>query len=661
MQNERNAKRNWLAVGIVLLTALICVLPFWLQKVHSGHDIFYHSGIIRSMCIAWDNGIFGKRVMKVIAQDCGYGTGLFYSLIPASIVTVLIKIFHLPLFFSIGLVHFVLYSVSGLLFYAFIKRVSSNTKIALLGAIFYLLNPYSINALYVRFSFAESFLLLPISMIFWGLYELLERSNIRRFFLLFTIGFTLAFYLHFMMSVFITVIGCVYIACYFKHVFKSKKIFALLGATACVLLMSCAYYIPMLVNYANVQTDSMASTALEVYLHTLTTPFLSRLTFSVLSGGLVLGFFIRLLCVKKWKNLSKNIRCLFILTATTFGLTTPLFPWCIFPNFVGIIQFPWRIFCINQLFSTISFLYLLKETNKKKLVKILFYSFSTVLSVNFLLHSFIIYGEKTLKRATLTENFVMQPITGMSENLSLGAYKNGDYFPNGTTREYFLHRANKNVLLSCEYDVTEFAHYPTLCQVSFLITPQEKTTVELTIPYSVCEEISVVGLTTKKSEAVSVKTLKSERDTLCIEIDKAEETKIILSYPENGIFEKYLHENPFEFMTVEGNAEYTDFVKKSASEYSVSITSDGATVELPTLYYKGYKITYTVDGEVYELTPTLGENGFITVEIKESGTLNLSFEGKYISVTETLSLISIGVFGVGMLLWLGLEKYKKEN
>ena len=81
-------------------------------------------------------------------------------------------------------------------------------------------------------------------------------------------------------------------------------------------------------------------------------------------------------------------------------------------------------------------------------------------------------------------------------------------------------------------------------------------------------------------------------------------------------------------------------MKYSASNYQVDVSlTSTSTIELPTLYYEGYKITLTSNGVEQVVEPIFNENGFISITINESGILNVKFEGKYVEISNNLAIV----------------------
>ena len=166
------------AVCIVIVSALLS-FTFNLSEYAYGHDIRYHYEVIRALDVAWNSEEGISRIIGLIGQDYGYGTGIFYSLIPAGIAVFLMNIFSLSISQAISFEIFILLSASGIVMFAFMKSVTKHNVISFITSIIYISSPYVLTDIYVRFAFSEMFLILAIPLIMWGTYELAITKNIR--------------------------------------------------------------------------------------------------------------------------------------------------------------------------------------------------------------------------------------------------------------------------------------------------------------------------------------------------------------------------------------------------------------------------------------------------------------------------------------------------
>ncbi len=640
--------RSWFHLIAIVLVSTLLILPILTSSCLKGHDIRYHFEIIRSLDVAFDNGYFTSKFMDLICQDYGYGTGLFYSTIPASIAVIIMNIFNCSSFTAVGIELILLFTLSGIAFYYFAKSIFKKNSLALISAILYLTTPYVLHEVYTRFAFSEMFLMLSTPMIAWGIYELINNKNYKKFYFLFTIGYVISFLLHFTLTIFITIFVAIYICCYFKSFFKDKLYIPFIISVIIILLITATYYVPMLINYPNMAIGEMSYSPNFLYFNGFWSFFYLWLTFTTIINITTIVVFTKKLNRNRGQN-SKSSKVLFSLLISTFVLSTSIFPWFLMPDFVGMIQYVWRFFMANATVLVLSIVYLLSKVEIKK-HRVALTIITALVSLISLINNFSSSYSSAVAKNKINESSYTTYINGKSENHGLGANKKGDYYPKGATQDYIFTRANASMVLDTNLDITEFANYQSINQISFIINQRANPYVVLNIPYDVCEGASCYQFTDNSENKRLNLSVSSENingvDYLRLDLTKTDcDSKVTITYEENSSLDKYLKTNPFEFITLEGEASFTNFVKENSNTYSVEIIANDTTIiELPTLYYKGYNIKLVTDSAVENIEAKFGTNGFIEVEINTSGTLYVEFEGKYIDYANYISLAGVVVF-----------------
>ena len=602
------------------------------------------------------NGSFFPKIDNLTCQDYGYGNGMFYSVIPAGLATIFIKVLHLNLTAAVGLELALLFALNGIVFYWFLKRMFNKTNLAWICSLLYMFAPYILNQVYVRFSFSEVFLSLAVPLIFWGLFELLIKNNNGLFMFLFTAGYSLSILCHLTMTIYITIFVAVALCFFFKQIFKQGKIIPLVISTAIVLLICAFYYVPMLVNFGLSNTTSNLSyTSAFLWFNGTWVFVLPYLLFSTIISLIVIVKLAKFLKLNKGQN-NKNEVCLFVLLNASFIASTCIFPWFLLPNFVGMIQYVWRLYILNTTFVYVAFAFLIFKQGRvknlfKTLIVILMFSVCS-----FALNAVSSHNENGFWFASTsvkTSRFENE-ISNQSDNYGIGSHKKLNYTPSTAERDYIFTRANKALVLETNVKVKELANYFSLNQMSFIVPTSKSGYVVLNLPFSECENLKVYQFSTDIESKVlnpqiSSKTKDGKR-WLKINLDDFKgESKITISYKDDLHFKNYLIENPFEFICVSGEMTATNFVKTNASNYMVEFKTSGATVELPTIYYKGYKLTYTNSrGESYNITPKMNNNGFVEIELTESGILQLEYAPQIVKISNKISIIGLGIFAISV-------------
>ena len=88
----------------------------------------------------------------------------------------------------------------------------------------------------------------------------------------------------------------------------------------------------------------------------------------------------------------------------------------------------------------------------------------------------------------------------------------------------------------------------------------------------------------------------------------------------------------------------------------VNLNSKQVTVELPRLYYLGYKITLKdVEGKIHNLDYKEDKYGFIKTEIPKSGELEVKYKGTSIN---RISLIVVFISTLGFVVFINKKIYR---
>ena len=644
------------SVSIIILFALslIVTLPFAFTERMYGHDLAYHIDTIRALNEAWEQGTFGSKIYPLICGDYGYGTGLFYTMIPASFAVILMQILHIGARAAITIEVCILFFASALIMYGFGTRALKNKFYALFLAIIYLTFPYFLTNLYIRFAFSEIFMMLSIPMIFWGIWELVQNKNYKLFIPLFTLGYALAICCHLSLTVYVTIYVAIYLIINFKKFISEYRWVPFLFACLFVVLICAIYYIPMMLNFGLTGASSLSRTGGYLFdtAYNMFEPYLKHSALLMIVAY-ILFFIVHFSRSKEDRKAHKKF---FILVSIYIGIMLPITPWYFF-GFTpfNMVQFVWRLYSINAISIAFMLIYIFKYTNKK------LFRYSLLVGCFLLLISNLAYT--TSYRLTVGDWRSVdsyQISSNMSNFEGVGGGKNGDYYPtkDAAYREYIYGRLQDKLVIESNVEMIELANYQTINQLSFVVMESENGSVVLNLPYDKCEGLIVTEKQSYEPFETHELEIKNADGFVKLDIvDTDNETKIILNYANCDQLKTYLIENPVEFVVKEGNATISNFVKKNVSTYDVEILVDSnAVIELPTLFYKGYKLTYTTANGATVLEGVHNENGFIQIEVSESGKLHVEFEAKYISISNTISIVGMILFALSLILIFAMPR-----
>ena len=646
--NFKKLSKNLLPYCILLLVCALLMIPLATGFSLHGHDILYHLQAINSLDVAYNNGSFFSKIYELICQDYGYGTGIFYSMIPAGIAILLKNWFNISALAAISVEFGAILFISGSLMYFFLLKVTKNKKTSLLLAIFYVIFPYNLSNIYIRFAFTEVFFTFLIPIIFISIYELLEEKNYLAFSVLFIIGYSLAIIIHIAYTIYLTLFVAIYLLIRYKDFFNKKNLIIFAISTFIVLLISATFYIPMLISQKDINISNMGYDGSFLY-KTLLSPFFSEsnlfLKFSMII--ILVSYILYLIdfIINRKKNTKAQKQFFIFSTILIFSISPLAVFWFIIGNTIlNLIQFVWRLYLICGFVVIFQLLQVLPKMSKK-LFKNLFIGFYCCVSA----FGLVIY---TVPYANNTNKSFNSLVNTFSTNNGMGSSKKGDYLPKNANNEYIFNRVNEKIILETNTKVEEFANYQSLNQIHFVVYDTESNYVVINIPYDVCEGIKVYQYQSDepftKAELEYSSYEVNGLNCLKIEFEDMEgESKITLDYSNCELLKNYLIKNPFEFLVKSGDidAKFTNFVKENSHTYTVEIDVRETTkIELPTLYYSGYKVMYTTSTSTYELNEIRNENGFVEIEVTESGKLFIEFKPTYITVSNIISVIGFMCF-----------------
>ena len=660
-QNFFNTKKFfWISVCVLLFVSLISILPFGLSCSQAGHDIWYHSATIDAVNDAWKNGNFGTRIYGLICQDYGYGNGLFYTMLPVGMIVVFMNLFHMSASWAICLMLIIISALSGMVVLAFVKKVFKSNLIAAICALFYILFPYFMSDIYVRMSLSEIFLMLAIPMIALGIYDLIENANYKSFMFFFTVGVALAILTHLATTIYIGVVVLIYLILNWKKFISNYKFVPFLISCFIILCLTAVLYIPILINFGMVQTNKMNYGGFSLWesaAHVLSQSYLvlAAVVTMIITTSFVITYFA------KDKTLrTKQEKSFLILSLISVSLVTPFYPWFLMWGPFSMLQFAWRLFSIVALIDALMLAYLIKNIKLKSCL----IGLAVCVSLCFVAHyesmmsNFWDYSKDTINNMVATDTY-------LPYSVGQGAF-GGDYHPVNANNDYIFVRANDKMVLNSTSKVEQLANYQTVNMMSFVVNCENEETVVLNIPYSVCDNIKIEQKQTDYPREVvqieAVRVMVDGQEMLQLNLQRVGESKIIIRYEENSAFDRYLKANPFEFVVREGEATFTNFNKNNSSSYSVEVNvTNKAVVELPTLYYKGYKITLTNVNGTETINPVLNDNGFVQVTLTQGGTLHVEFAPGYVTFANVLSIIGLVLFAITMLVCLIVPRQKFAN
>lgn len=421
----------------LFLISIALLLPLLNYNYFYGHDTGFH--IANSMAfrerLDWPN-LFNIKILPIMANNFGYGTNIFYPNLPHFITALIYNYLNVSIFTSIKITDFFLIFFSGVTMYTFMKTITKKKTLSFVSTLFYITAPYKIYDYLYRDALAESFVFVFLPLIFLGIYFLLHQQY-KRFYFYFIIGYVGLLNSHLVMGIYITIFLGIFLLFHFKKVWNKETILRLLLATFIVILISLPFLIPLLTHMIKGKyvafTSGEMSNRFGVYGNGL---FLFQFLIGWKKVGFhiinwfALGLIIYLLYkLKKENKLQKMLKTNdlfsmgFICAFLGIWLSSHLFPWFLLPNFLLMIQFPYRLGVLTSFGVSILSYYALKKCNSKKIIVLSILSCILFASLPMIMQK---YDKENL-------NYYNLSVEGMGyqeEYLPIRTKNNKEYFEN---------------------------------------------------------------------------------------------------------------------------------------------------------------------------------------------------------------------------------------
>ena len=370
-------QKGW--VGLILaLVAGISLLNYapWTAV---GHDSFYHTGNITAIIEALQDGE-SIKILPEIAKNLGYGSGIFYPQlfhVTTAVVAIVFSPLTTNLFYAIWATHWLFLFLSGVFFYALIKKilddspwrvkarpanswwVQNQAKLAaLLSSGFYMTAAYHLVDIIVRDAQAEVLIFTFAPMVILGLWYLFKNRATDRwkFYTWFILGYTGLFYSHLPLTMYFTILLTVVLLINWRQVFTKRFLQPFLLATLVVIMLVLPFLLPMLEQILATQYAVYADTGMASNVN-FSGYVYDYFSFGNISSGdgfpitlnfvmLILALVAALALIRrriKLKNQRFVVSVLAVLGIGAFVLMLHIFPWVVMPKFFLMLQFAWRL------------------------------------------------------------------------------------------------------------------------------------------------------------------------------------------------------------------------------------------------------------------------------------------------------------------------------
>lgn len=247
MEKTKKILNKALPYLLILLFTLSGTYIVFLRGFGHGDDIYFHIANTYDKYVSILEGKGLSGISSNLAQGLGPGNALFYSPLPhytVAIIAVILKCFKMTVIGAFKLVIVLTVYISGVFMYHFAMRFTKGNRVAsIFASAVYVIYPYRLFNAFCRFAFAEAYAALFIPLFFMGLYSLvnMDKDNIKITpFVEIILGGSLLYLSHNITGLYIFLAGIIYLICNITRLIKlfAKKRFIAYALSSVVLLLS---------------------------------------------------------------------------------------------------------------------------------------------------------------------------------------------------------------------------------------------------------------------------------------------------------------------------------------------------------------------------------------------------------------------------------------
>lgn len=360
MKEKILKNRKLIDILIIILAGIILCIPLLSSNINVYRDdgIQHIARAFGTMQSIKEDGLL-KNVISSFSNNFGYSWNFFYG--PFSTFGIIIcKLLLSSYINGYKLFVFICLIVSGIAMYKFVRKLTNNRNTALLASILYIAFPYHITDLYLRNALGEFVSFVFIPFVFLGLYNLFYTEDNCYHLAIGAIGLIIT---HNISTLLVAIFSLFYVIFNLEKLKESKIKKSLLINIAFILLVTCFFWLPMLeakisASYQVYESSAMASSE-------VTSSYglkLKQLFVSVNDGSfifelgphIIIMLAFSVMAFRKIKDQLKENYIIFLFSGIiSLWMTTKYFPWKFLPDYMCIIQFPWRMLMLAGFFFSI--------------------------------------------------------------------------------------------------------------------------------------------------------------------------------------------------------------------------------------------------------------------------------------------------------------------
>lgn len=542
-----NIKENkWIHYGIIIVIGLILSWGLWKVDFYGMHDGRFHFLRLEGVMKALELGQFPPMITPDLILSYGYAVNLFYP----PLTTYLPMIFtllcnnYVTAFKIYGTICIVL---SGITMYNLAYQITKKQVIALLCSIFYLIIPYKLEDVYIRYAIGEFTALAVMPIVFQGLYNLIRQDGKKHYYI--AIGASLLVLSHTITTLYTAIFCIIYLLCNIKKLKEKQVIKKLFINGIFVIFITALFWIPMLeaqskTDYMIFDDDRLMKTSSkDVKNTTIDVSYLlygnpetknDRVALEFKLGlPIVFALLLGIYAIRKVEKEYKQIYIIFnIFALLSVWMTTKYFPWEYMPDILGKIQFSWRMLGFFGFFASLVCginIYLgLNSIFKKDIIKkVVGLAFVTI-SLIYTIFNLQNYGETDNRK----EQIFMQEFYNHKYRMLI--LTNRDYLPikaYDSMEKYMIDRGYETKIIEGEAKIGETIKNDLTMNVE-LIEGQKDTILEFPFIYYPGYVITIMT----NDEVYKLEAIESEYGYVAVKLpNNIENGKLTVEYKVNKV------------------------------------------------------------------------------------------------------------------------------
>lgn len=609
---------------IIVVFGLILSINIWsnLSIMPSGDDIGWQSTQLETASAAWSNGQVVPQINPNALDGAGYGFNLFAGPLPSYLAAALhLFIGSWPVVLNLLLTLTLI--GSGLIMCRAVTRISQKNVLGALAGILYMATPYLLTDLYMRGAIDELFALAIAPFLLLGLFRLVNHNpHAVRTLILAGVGLILT---HSLSAVLFMIVSAFFLLLNVRRLFNLESLWRIVLTSVGIIGLTVFFTLPIVEARLNGHYGVFDTTYLHMVSgmnatinhHRLALNDLLKLDLTNTESSLAIGWVGLLGMLGFWfirKKLSNEdersfLTSLYVIMMIALFLVLPILTWAILPTDLLRIRFPWQLLeifaVISPVITSYVIYYVFRDFSiEKQQVSVVMAGLIAIVSVQPFLIKPKVSENSNMMNSQLDPSALYAPTALLcSENRTTSNYL-------CSNRKLAQPTMSLNEENAKDDDFAILEEQDAAISASFEeLNPQKKKEDEKTSP-------------------------------------KSETENLIPTTP-----------------TFEGDGEM-HVIQTDGLKYALQVSNNenGATIELPIIYYPGY--IAEVNHQQLTITPT-PESGLIKIQIPAGTNGIISVYYGLSPATKLGGAISLGTLTVCMI-WLLVDSIlhlqrRKEN